>query len=223
MEDGEIGRRACPIRESGWDTVFDHGDSFMKRSVSKRPYVVAVVLGTALSVYAAPGQTATAQTPQATAKAIADMSRYCATCWRNARLPADCWTDCTQEVFCRMLERVSADAWEQALRGDGEERRKFLRAIDTVKKRTQRARKFSPAIDAVADRNDQHRRELRDEREVVRQAAADVLTPRQQRILQLSFEGWSVQDMSGELHLPVERISDEKYKAIRKLRTHLLG
>ena len=195
----------------------------MKSSASKRPYVVAVVLGTALSVYAAPGQAATTQTPQETAKAIADMSRYCVTCWRNARLPVDSWTDCTQEVFRRMLERVPADAWDQALRGEGAERQEFLRAIDTVKKRTQRARKFAPTVDSVADRHDQHRRDLRDEREAVRQAAAEVLTPRQQRILQLSFEGWSVHDMAKELQLPVERISDEKYKAVRKLRAHLLG
>lgn len=194
----------------------------MKRSMLKRPYVMAVVLGTALSVGAAPGQ-ATAETPQATAKAIADMSRYCATCWRNARLPMDCWGDCTQEVFRRLLERVPSGAWNQMLRGEGEERREFLRAIDTVKKRTQRARKFSPAIDNVADRNDPQRRALHEEREVVNQTAADILTPRQQRILQLSFEGWSVQEMSEELCLPVERISDEKYKAIRKLRSHLLG
>ena len=195
----------------------------MKHSFAKRPYVMAVVLGTALSVYTAPGQAAATQTPQATAKAIADMSRYCATCWRNARLPIDRWSDCTQEVFRRLLERVPADAWNQTLRGDGEEHREFLRAIDTVKKRTQRARKFSPSIDSVADRRDTQRRELREEREVVRQAAAEILSPRQQRILQLTFEGWSVQEMSEELRLPVERVSDEKYKAIRKLRTHLLG
>lgn len=194
----------------------------MKRSMLKRPYVMAVVLGTALSVAAAPGQ-ATAETPQATAKAIADMSRYCATCWRNARLPMDCWSDCTQEVFRRLLERVPSDAWNQVLRGESEERREFLRAIDTVKKRTQRARKFSPAVENVADRHDQQRRALHEEREVVTQTAAEVLTSRQQRILQLSFEGWSVQEMSEELRLPVERISDEKYKAIRKLRAHLLG
>jgi RNA polymerase sigma factor (sigma-70 family) len=193
----------------------------MKRSMIKRPYVMAVVLGTALSVNA-PGRAAV-HTPQETAQAIADMSRYCATCWRNARLPMDSWNDCTQEVFRRLLERVPADAWEQALHGEGEEHREFLRAIDTVKKRTQRARKFSPAIDSVADRRDPQRLRLREEREVVNQAAAEALTPRQQRILQMSFEGWSVQDMSKELSVPVERISDEKYKAIRKLRTHLVG
>jgi RNA polymerase sigma factor (sigma-70 family) len=189
---------------------------------SKNPYMVAVVLGTALTAYA-PGQLKAAPTSEATLEAIADMGRYCSTCWRNARLPADCWTDCTQEVFSRMLERVPADSWSQVLRGEGEERREFFRAIDAVKKRTQRARKFSPAVDGVADRGDLHRRTLREEREAVRQAAADVLTPRQQRILQLSFEGWSVQDMAEELRLPVERISDEKYKAIRKLRAHLMN
>jgi RNA polymerase sigma factor (sigma-70 family) len=194
----------------------------MKRSMLKRPYVMAVLLGTALSVSAAPGQ-AEVQPPQTTAKAIADMSRYCATCWRNARLPMDSWGDCTQEVFRRLLERLPADTWDLALHGEGEERREFLRAIDTVKKRTQRARKFSPAIDTVADRRDPRRRELHEERELVNQTATEVLSPRQQRILQLSFEGWSVQDMSKELHVPVERVSDEKYKAIRKLRLHLLG
>jgi RNA polymerase sigma factor (sigma-70 family) len=194
----------------------------MKSSASKRPYVVAVVLGTALSVGAGPGQAAT-QTPQATAQAIAGMSRYCVACWRNARLPVDCWSDCTQEVLARMLERTPTDAWNRVLRDEGEEHREFLRAIDTVKKRAQRTRKFSPSVDGVADRRDLYRNELREERDAVRQAAVEVLSPRQQRILQLSFEGWSVQDMSEELQLPVERVSDEKYKAIRKLRTHLLG
>jgi RNA polymerase sigma factor (sigma-70 family) len=199
----------------------------MKKSLaawprSNNPYMVAVVLGTALAA-SAPGQLKAAPASEATLEAIADMGRYCSTCWRNARLPADCWTDCTQEVFSRMLERVPADAWSQVLRGEGEERREFFRAIDAVKKRTQRARKFSPAVEGVADRGDLHRRNVREEREAIRQAAADVLTPRQQRILQLSFEGWSVQDMAEELRLPVERISDEKYKAIRKLRAHLMN
>jgi RNA polymerase sigma factor (sigma-70 family) len=58
---------------------------------------------------------------------------------------------------------------------------------------------------------------------MVREAAQEVLSPRQQRIVQMSFEGWAVQEMAQELHLPAERVSDEKYKAIRKLREHLCG
>ena len=46
----------------------------------------------------------------------------------------------------RLLQRVGADAWETALKGDGEERREFLRAIDAVKKRTQRGYKRSPQL-----------------------------------------------------------------------------
>jgi RNA polymerase sigma factor (sigma-70 family) len=174
---------------------------------------MAVVLGTALTAFGSTGE--------ATLQAIADMGRYCTTCWRNARLPADSWTDCTQEVFRRLLERLPSESWQRVLAGDGEERREFLRAIDTVKKRTQRARKCSGDVENVADRHDQHARYLTEERELVRQAAERLLTPRQQRILQLSFEGWAVHEMAQELSLPVERVSDEKYKAIRKLRAHL--
>jgi RNA polymerase sigma factor (sigma-70 family) len=186
----------------------------------KRPFVVAVVLGTALSAFS-PSQEALADTSPATLETIADMGRYCTACWRNARLPADAWGDCTQEVFSRLLERVPTGQWPQALSADGEEHREFLRAIDAVKKRTQRARKWSAGLDGVADPRDDHARHLRDDREAVRQAAAELLTSRQQRILQLSFEGWSVQDVAADMQLPAERVSDEKYKAIRKLRAHL--
>jgi RNA polymerase sigma factor (sigma-70 family) len=189
---------------------------------ARRRYVVAMLLGTALSTLGpAAGQLAAKDT---TLKAVADMSRYCTTCWRNARLDPDCWGDCTQEVLSRMLERVAPDAWNQALRGEGEERREFLRAIDTVKKRSQRQRRWAPTpLDGVADRRNPHEQRLADDRDAVRQAAREVLTDRQQRILQLSFEGWSVHDIADELKTPPERVSDEKYKAIRKLREHLVG
>jgi len=39
--------------------------------------------------------------------------------------------------------------------------------------------------------------------------------------MQLSFEGWSVHEIAAELRTPPERVSDEKYKAIRKLRGRL--
>lgn len=183
-------------------------------SRSQRPYMVAMVLGTALSAFGP-------STDVASAQAITDLGRYCTTCWRNARLPVDAWGDCTQEVFRRLLERVPAEQWNQVLGGEGEERREFLRAIDAVKKRTQRARRWSSGLEGVADRHADHDRQLRDDRETVRRAAADLLTSRQQRILQLSLEGWSVHEMAQELNLPPERISDEKYKAVRKLRAYL--
>lgn len=195
-------------------------ESTRPKSRLRKPYVMAMVLGTALSTFG-PAQGATAQAAPETLRAINDMNRYCTTCWRNARLPLDAWGDCTQEVFSRMLQRVPPAAWTQVLASEGDEHREFLRAIDAVKKRTQRARKYSGAVDTVADSRDPQAVRLAEDREAVRQAAAELLSARQQRILQLSFEGWSVQDISDELALPPERVSDEKYKGVRKLRTHL--
>jgi RNA polymerase sigma factor (sigma-70 family) len=187
---------------------------------STRPYMVAMALGAALTALGPQAAEATTTTA-ATGRAVTDMGRYCTTCWRNARLPIDHWGDCTQEVFSRMLERVPTHAWTRVLQDEGEERREFLRAIDAVKKRTQRARKSSGSLDGVADRRELHTRLVDDETAAVREAAEELLTPRQQRILQMSCEGWSVQETADELQLAPERVSDEKYKAVRKLRAHL--
>ncbi len=185
-------------------------------SRSKRGrYLVAMVLGTALSTIGSPA----AGAAHAEQRAVNDISRYCTTCWRNARLDPDCWPDCTQEVLCRLLERVAPEDWDQILKVEGEDRREFLRAIDAVKKRSQRSRKWSNMeMDTIADQRDLPERRLVEHRDAVYQAAAQLLSQRQQRVLQLSFEGWSVHEIAEKLQVPAERISDEKYKAIRKLR-----
>ena len=93
-----------------------------------------------------------------------------------------------------------------------------------AKKRTQRALRRSTGLnDEVADNRDGQDRELADEREQVRLAAAELLSGRQQKILQMSFEGWSVHEIASALQLPAERVSDEKYKAVRKLRGTFAG
>jgi RNA polymerase sigma factor (sigma-70 family) len=195
-----------------------------KRVAVLRPrrYMVAVVLGATLGAVA-PSQATAAPAPEASSKAVGDMGRYCSVCWRNARLPEADWSDCTQQVFARLLERVPTDAWDRVLGDEGLERREFLRAIDAVKKRAQRARKTGHNLDGLADRAELRRRDLDEQLAQVTEAAVELLTPRQQRILQMSFEGWSVADMAAELNLPAERVSDEKYKAVRKLRAHLVG
>jgi RNA polymerase sigma factor (sigma-70 family) len=187
----------------------------------RRHCMVAMVLGTALSALGSSAAPAAAS--ETTVCAVADMSRYCTACWRNARLHPDCWTDCTQEVFSRLVERITPESWSRVLKDEGEERREFLRAIDTVKKRTQRSRKPAGLGTEVADRRDVHERRLADDREAVTRAAGEVLSERQRRIMQFSFEGWQVQDIAGALKLSTARVSDEKYKAIHKLRDFFNG
>lgn len=186
---------------------------------TRQQYVMAVVLGTALTTLA--NNSASAAESTSPDRAISDISRYCTACWRNARLHPDSWNDCTQEVLVRLLERVAPETWGSILKVEGAERRELLRAIDTVKKRSQRQRVWSSrCLEAVADRRELREHRLTDEREAVR-TVANRLSTRQQRILQLTVEGFSAHEIAEQLRLPPERVSDEKYKAIRKLRDYL--
>jgi RNA polymerase sigma factor (sigma-70 family) len=199
-------------------------------AAKSRQFVLAVMLGTALS--AAGRHCAAAAEPLALVNSrnaptldeatIRSLARYCNACWRNARLPADDWADCTQQVLMRLLERLEPDQWAQALvNDDGEVRKEFVRAIDTVKKRCQRTRQHGELAIDVADHRDAPDASRIELREQVDIAAQEVLSPRQQRIVELCAGGWNVPEIADELKTTPERVSDEKYKAIRKLRVRL--
>lgn len=193
-----------------------------------RSLVVAVVLGTALTggtsraVGSTPsGSPGISERTEPTPEAIQAISRYCQACWRNARVPADRWPDCTQQVFTRLLERLDPAKWDGLLKDEGDDRKEFVRAIDAVKKQSLRTKTFAElSLDAADYRNanDAGRKDLWD---AVHTAARDVLSDRQQRIVQLSANGWDVPEIAAELQTTPERVSDEKYKAIRKLRGKL--
>jgi len=193
---------------------------FLPTAKTSRRLMAAVVVGSALSALGSEARAATVQQPPT--DAVTDISKYCQVCWRNARLHPDSWTDCTQEVLVRLLQTVQPDKWAGLLKQDeNEDRREFLRAIDAVKKRTQRARKTSGLADEVADRRyapEAARNELHEE---LAKVSHKVLSQRQQQILRLTCDGWSVPQIATELSTTVERVSDEKYKAIRKLRKEL--
>lgn len=192
-------------------------------AAQSRGMIAAVVLGTA----AIAGGTATAEETRpvpasgVSGEDIRDVSRYCQVCWRNARLPSDTWGDCTQQVLARLLQTVPAGQWTLMLQAEGEEKREFLRAIDAVKKRTQRTRRPGELTADVADAKQRPTVSAREQWEEVNVAAERVLSERQRRIVELSANGWAVPDIAAELGTTTERVSDEKYKAIRKLRVHL--
>jgi RNA polymerase sigma factor (sigma-70 family) len=179
--------------------------------------MVAVMVGAAFASATPDASAAT----QPSDKSVNDVSRYCQACWRNARLHPDSWSDCTQEVLTRLLESVEPARWSTLLKKDAADHREFLRAIDAVKKRTQRARKYGGFADDVADHRSQPEETRNEMREVLDKAFKEVLSGRQERIVQLSAAGWAIPEIAKELHTTVERVSDEKYKAIRKLRKHL--
>jgi RNA polymerase sigma factor (sigma-70 family) len=183
----------------------------------RRRTMLAVVLGTALAACSP-----VASGAEAPPRAIDDISRYCTACWRNARLPSDRWGDCTQEVFSRLLERVPPPSWPRVFSPEGGERQEFLRAIDTVKKRVQRERHHpSGPLQSAGDRRDSETQDRLQTREVLHHAMRQCLTRRQQRIVELTLDGWDVADIADELDITPARVSDDKYKAIQKLRVNL--
>jgi RNA polymerase sigma factor (sigma-70 family) len=152
-----------------------------------------------------------------------NLARYCTTCWRSAGVQPQSWADCTQEVFARLLERVPVSRWDQLLTWETPEREEFLRAVDTVKKRYQRARRVSPlAADVPANETDSQAEARAEQRAWVEDASRRVLTPKQQEIIRLTLDGWAVNEIATRMGLPPARVSDEKYKATQNLRRCLM-
>lgn len=154
-----------------------------------------------------------------------DIQRYCAVCWRNARLDPGLWEDCTQEVCCRLLGKARAGELDlnKVLAEDSPERRELVRAIDMVRKRVQRAKKYQAIDDHLVPGPDvdQQARQRQELGEILEAARAAVLTDRQDRIVELWTRGWTVPEIAESMGLPHARVSDEKYKALRKLERHL--
>ncbi|MBV8269766.1 MAG: sigma-70 family RNA polymerase sigma factor [Planctomycetaceae bacterium] len=158
---------------------------------------------------------------------VRDIQRYCTVCWRNARLDPGLWDDCTQEVCCRLLSKARAGQLDLnlVLADDTSERRELVRAIDMVRKRVQRSKRHQSLDDQYMpgpdfDRRHRNRQELGEILEAARQA---VLTSRQDKIVELWTRGWTVPEIGESMCLPVARVSDEKYKALRKLERYLAG
>jgi len=156
---------------------------------------------------------------------VRDIQRYCTACWRNARLHPNLWDDCTQEVCCRLLGKARNGELDlnQVLAIDAPERRELVRAIDMVRKRVQREKRFQ-LLDDVLTPGPDHDAKYREQRELgelLENARRAVLTERQDRIVEMWTRGHTVPEIAESLGMSLARVSDEKYKALRKLEKHL--
>ncbi len=158
---------------------------------------------------------------------VRDIQRYCTVCWRNAHLDPTLWDDCTQEVCCRLLTKARAGELDLnlVLADDTPERRELVRAIDMVRKRVQRTRRFQP-LEAEMTPSPDFDGRLRDRQElgeILEAARRATLSDRQDRIVELWTRGWTVPEIAEHLGTSPTRVSDEKYKALRKLERVLAG
>ena len=182
------------------------------RKASMAACAAAIAASVGLAASPNSGQTTT----------LDQVQRYCSTSWRNAGIHPQDWSDCTQEAIAQLLERVPQDRLDAALQdGETPERRELKRAIWRTIQRWRRAPRFN-SIDGqqlVEPRDNCDTLELRDTLD----AAFHAITPRQREILSLWSEGHSIDDIARQLGISAPRASDEKYKAIAKLKKRLAG
>ena len=158
------------------------------------------------------------------AEALVSIERYCSVSWRNAGILSQQWADCTQQAMTCLLERISRNRLGIAIRDkESPERRELNRSIWCTIQRHRRA----PKHVSMEDHDLSQHRDTRstnphaDQWESVQTAAADCLTDRQQKIIQRTRDGWSIREIADDLAITPARASDEKYKAIRKLKERL--
>lgn len=158
------------------------------------------------------------------AQVVWQIQRYCAVSWQNTNIPRAEWADCSQQVFTELLQRIPRSDLANAIHcARSEQRRELNRSIWRIAKRwARRVRHPSLAgFDAADPATMQGHQLTADRLQEVAQIAAEKLTPRQSSILSLLCDGHSIGQISERLEIPTSRVSDEKYRAIQKIRRHL--
>ena len=150
---------------------------------------------------------------------------YCTQSWRNAGIKHQEWSDCTQQVFARLLERIPLDRLLIAIEDpESLERRELNRAIWATSQRSRREKKHSPLDDSASRPEEQDAWPAKmDALAQVQQAVSGDearLSPTQREIVTRWSDGESIAAIAESLELSPARISDEKYKAIQKLRRY---
>ena len=153
------------------------------------------------------------------AQALEQMNRYCAASWRQAQISPQDWADCTQEVLMDLLNRISRERLPKAMcHKQSAERRELNRAIWATAQRWRRARRASSlgTADIADERTSRQATTERIRADLAERFA--ILPELQRQIMQQTLDGASVAEIAAALQLPAPRVSDEKYKAIGKLR-----
>ena len=156
------------------------------------------------------------------AATIQSIDNYCAVSWHRANIPRQDWDDCSQHAFVRLLTRVSQDKLAEAIEdARSKHRRELNRCIWATTQWWRRSHRHrSLAGDDVPDPADIPQMldvTVRDIREAIWSEAVG-LTVIQRCVIDLWATGHSIRDMASKLEVTSCRISDEKYKAVSKLR-----
>ncbi len=149
------------------------------------------------------------------------IEHYCLASWRNSRIPESDWEDSTQQVFLELLEALTPDEIANAITSpDSVERRELNRAIWRISKRIKRqpqpARLSHFEVSAIPE--SRRYEELDMQVNQVSEVASSELGPHQRDVVRMLLNGDSIVEIAERLKTSPARVSDVKYRAIKKLR-----
>ena len=167
-------------------------------------------------------------------KGLEQLNRYLSRAWYRAGVPPQMHDDCSQAVYVSMLQTLGRDRFDRMIDDIGQfgikdvlsretaEGPDFFRAIDTVKKRAQRERTFQPldAIDVADHPNGEDARALW--RGALQEAIDQTLTPREASLVYETLQGKTPAEIASEWGVAPKTVSNEKTRAIQKLREALV-
>lgn len=175
--------------------------------------------------------------PEAIQDGLDQLARYLTTSWARAGIAPQYFDDCTQTVYEVMLEQRGRDGFDQiaeqvgrlgvsrVLSWDAPNGPDFFRAIDMVKKRTQRLRSYQSLDDHYAELTASAGTDgaSADWRGALNEAIDRTLDPREARLIRETLEGKTPAEIAQDWGVAPKTVSNLKTRAIQSLREALVA
>jgi RNA polymerase sigma factor (sigma-70 family) len=163
---------------------------------------------------------------------MSQLNRYLNRAWYRAGVPPQLHDDSTQAVYVALLQNLGRTRFDQLvgdigrngirddLNRDTEDGPDFFRAIDTVKKRSQRERTYQSleSIDVASGAPSSETW-----RGALQEAIDQALTPREASLIQDTLMGKTPAEIASAWGVAPKTVSNEKTRAIQKLREALVA
>ena len=172
---------------------------------------------------------------------LAQLNKYLGRAWSRAGISVQQQDDCTQAVYAALLQSLGRDRFDSLLSEIGQfgipnilsretaDGPTFFRAIDTIKKRAQRERSFQSldGIDAAAsitaNAAGTNHNGADQWRGALLEAMGQTLSTREAQLIHATLQGQTPSEIAAVWGVAPKTISNEKTRAIQKLRTALIA
>jgi RNA polymerase sigma factor (sigma-70 family) len=173
--------------------------------------------------------------PSAIASGLSQLARYLSRTWSRAGIAPQAHDDCTQGVYTTLLQQWGRGPFDSllaevgtmgirtTLSRDTPDGPDFFRAIDTVKKRAQREKSFAPLDDGANVAASSGESATSSWRGALHEAIAQTLSPREAALINATLQGETPAEIAQQWGIAPKTVSNEKTRAIQKLREALVG